>query len=213
MGLVYRELQYEQHVTTVATTVPEVLKGRIGRLSGLRARADRALPGDSAASALRQRLHRPQADDGVEAADADARVDDSVAEIRGANGGPVTAEQAGGVRSRAVGRRVARLGRGVHADPRLAWLRPDEQPPGEHPPREDGDRAGLQRRAADPWDVPWACRGDAVGRGGRRRSLEREGAGVRDEAAGTAALRPRSRPRSEACSRVCSQACSRVGVR
>lgn len=30
MGLVYREFQYEQHVTTVATTVPEVLKGRTG---------------------------------------------------------------------------------------------------------------------------------------------------------------------------------------
>ena len=30
MGLVYREFQYEPHVTTVATTVPEVLKGRTG---------------------------------------------------------------------------------------------------------------------------------------------------------------------------------------
>jgi transglutaminase-like putative cysteine protease len=30
MGLVYREFQYEQHVTNVATTVPEVLKGRTG---------------------------------------------------------------------------------------------------------------------------------------------------------------------------------------
>ena len=30
MGLVYREFQYEQHVTTVATTVPEVLRGRTG---------------------------------------------------------------------------------------------------------------------------------------------------------------------------------------
>lgn len=30
MGFVYREFQYEQHVTTVATTVPEVLKGRTG---------------------------------------------------------------------------------------------------------------------------------------------------------------------------------------
>ena len=30
MGLVYREFQYEQHVTSVATTVPEVLKGRTG---------------------------------------------------------------------------------------------------------------------------------------------------------------------------------------
>jgi transglutaminase-like putative cysteine protease len=30
MGLVYREFEYEQHVTTVATTVPEVLKGRTG---------------------------------------------------------------------------------------------------------------------------------------------------------------------------------------
>ena len=30
MGLVYHEFQYEQHVTTVATTVPEVLKGRTG---------------------------------------------------------------------------------------------------------------------------------------------------------------------------------------
>jgi transglutaminase-like putative cysteine protease len=30
MGLVYGEFQYEQHVTTVATTVPEVLKGRTG---------------------------------------------------------------------------------------------------------------------------------------------------------------------------------------
>jgi transglutaminase-like putative cysteine protease len=30
MGLVYRELDYEQHVTSVATTVPEVLKGRTG---------------------------------------------------------------------------------------------------------------------------------------------------------------------------------------
>ncbi|MGE3269657.1 MAG: transglutaminase domain-containing protein [Chloroflexota bacterium] len=30
MDLVYREFQYEQHVTTVATTVPEVLKGRTG---------------------------------------------------------------------------------------------------------------------------------------------------------------------------------------
>jgi transglutaminase-like putative cysteine protease len=30
MGLVYNEFQYEPHVTTVATTVPEVLKGRTG---------------------------------------------------------------------------------------------------------------------------------------------------------------------------------------
>jgi transglutaminase-like putative cysteine protease len=30
MSLVYNELQYEQYVTTVATTVPEVLKGRAG---------------------------------------------------------------------------------------------------------------------------------------------------------------------------------------
>jgi len=30
MALVYEEFQYEQHVTTVATTVPEVLKGRTG---------------------------------------------------------------------------------------------------------------------------------------------------------------------------------------
>jgi transglutaminase-like putative cysteine protease len=30
MGFVYREFQYEQHVTSVATTVPEVLKGRTG---------------------------------------------------------------------------------------------------------------------------------------------------------------------------------------
>jgi transglutaminase-like putative cysteine protease len=30
MGLVYQELAYEQHVTTVATTVPDVLKGRAG---------------------------------------------------------------------------------------------------------------------------------------------------------------------------------------
>jgi transglutaminase-like putative cysteine protease len=30
MALVYDEFQYEQHVTTVATTVPEVLKGRTG---------------------------------------------------------------------------------------------------------------------------------------------------------------------------------------